>query len=215
MIRIAITSCFVVMSIAGSASAGLWDAATVSYPTTHYAASSEYMAASAQAAAVYGGGCGCSQPSYGYNTPSTDCCSNVWAGYCSERRGCRPKIHTRYHWFAKPSCGCEVSPAPCCGSVSMVNGCGNACPSCLGMHKRGYWGRCRGVYDCGYPTAGCSSCGDATEIISIEGEMEKHNVPQVAPEIEPTPAPPMPAPPKPEAQEARLWPSLHALMPRN
>ena len=188
MFRIAIASCFVVMTAAGSASAGLWEASTISYPGTYYAAAD----------------CGCSAPGYA----SAGCCDNVWAGYCSEAGCCRPKIHTRYHWFARPSCGCQPAPAPCCGS-SMLKGCGNDCPSCLGLHVRGFRHHCRHGMDCGCGTPGCDSCG-ATDIISIEEPMQQHNAPQAAPEVKPTPVAP-----KAEPQEARLLPSLHALLPRN
>lgn len=207
MFRIAIASCFVVMSAAGSASAGLWDAMTVSYPSTHYSASSEYVAASAAAA-----DCGCSNGGYGYGSPawSGGCCSDVWAGYCSEGHGCRPKLHTRYHWFSRPSCGCQTTPAPCCGSTPMTKGCGNACPSCLGLHMRGFRHGHRHGYGCSCGAPACDSCG-ATEIISIEGSMNDHSAPEAAPEIKPTPTAP-----KAEPQEARLLlPSLHALLPRN
>ncbi len=213
MIRLAIASCLVVLSASGTASAGLWDAMTVNYPTAHAHASSEYVAACGAA------GCNsCGHSGYVCQHPSAGCCGDLWSNYCTDRHvgGCRPKLHTRYHWFAKPSCGCEVQTAmPCCGDYPMcgcnhgrmVKGCGSACPSCLGLHLRGFRHGHYGNCGCGAPT--CSSCGGNTEIISIEQEMQ-HSVPEVAPAIEPTPAPA-----KPEAQEARLLPSLQALLPLN
>ncbi|GAA4426761.1 hypothetical protein [Bremerella cremea] len=211
MIRLAIASCFVVLSAAGTASAGIWDAMTVSYPTSHTHVSSEYVAAMGAA------GCGCNQGTYAGSSCSTGNCADLWSNYCAPRpvSSCRPKLHTRYHWFGSPSCGCEVETTmPCCGDYPMcgcnhgrmVKGCGHACTSCLGMNLRGFWNKCN---DCGM--SGCDTCGSTTEIINLEQSME-HNVPQVAPAIEPTPAA---APAKPEAKEARLLPSLQALLPRN
>lgn len=213
MIRIATLSCFVVLSAAQVASAGLWDAMTVSYPTAHVHASSEYMAACGAAGCNSCNSCG--RHSHVCHHPSAGCCGDLWSSYCTDLSvgDCRPKLHTRYHWFAKPSCGCGVQTTmPCCGDYPMcgcnhgmpVKGCGSACTSCLGMHVRGMWNKCRSYGQCGCGSTGCDSCGGATEIINLEQEMQ-HSVPEIAPAIEPTPA----------AKEARLMPSLQALLPLN
>ncbi|MBI1247675.1 hypothetical protein GC197_07470 [bacterium] len=220
MLRFAIASCIIVLSAAGSASAGLWDAMTVSYPTSHTHISSEYVAAMGAA------GCGCSTGGcnggghYHCDQHSYGCAANLWSNYCSSLNsgGCHAKMHTRYHWFSRPSigyygpasCGCQAETAmPCCDQYPncgchhgrMIKGCGAACPNCLGMHLRGFWNSCN---SCG--AAACPRCGDNTEIINLEQSMQEQ-----APAI--TPAQPTPA--KVEAKEARLIPALQNLLPIN
>jgi len=223
MFRIAFASVMVVVSAAGTASAGLFN---YQYPSSHVGMSSEYVAACNQA-----GGCdmgpACGRGSY---SSGGDCCSSLWDNYCADRhqRSCRTKLHTRYHWFARPTCGCETAPACGCDRPQKTIGCGNDCTGCLGHHKRGFWSRCRGVYqhDCSCGQPGCETCGGATDIIRLEDEMPMHGYEMQAP-VAPTPATQDNAAPmiqpadeeadaeKPEAMEARLLPSLRALLPRN
>ncbi len=223
MFRIAFASCCLVTLAAASASAGVFDGLTVSYPTPHYGVSPEYVAAHRAAS------CDCGHQGLGLRghvcrPHSLGSCASLWDGYCRDRhvRSCRTKLHTRYHWLGRPSCDCAPRAAvACCDNYPMcgcrhgklTKGCYNQCPSCLGHHVRGFWNRCRSHFshDCGCGQAACVSCGGGADIIRLEQEMEMEmevvpSVPEVPPAVEPA---------QPEAHEARLLPALGALLPRN
>ena len=229
MFRLAFASCLVVLTASTSASAGMFDRMPA-YPSADYGISSEYVHALATA------DCGCGPQACGHRHHgllrghahacrhnALGCCASLWSNYCADRHvgrhlgHCRQKLHSRYHWFAQPDCGCGYETAmPCCDAYPMcghrhgrlTKGCPDACPSCLGHHVRGFWNRCRSHFaDCGCGQPACDSCGGATDIIRID-EPALHEVPEEAPVIEAAPA-------RPEAQEARLLPAFQALLPRN
>jgi len=209
MFRIAIALSVLVIPAVQSANAG---GLLVSYPAVHQCISSEYMAANQT---VYGQGYACGGVGNCRHN-STDCCSGLWSNYCADRykSHCNTRLHTRYHWFSRPSCDCCQDYPTCgCRRSYAIKGCADACTSCLGQNVRGFWNRCKGhlgsswgCATCG--SAGCDSCG--TDIISLEQSMphesyEMQSSPQIQ-EIQPKIEAPKPATPQAvEARNGRFW----------
>ncbi|MCC9605116.1 hypothetical protein LOC68_24570 [Blastopirellula sp. JC732] len=113
-----------------------------------------------------GADCGCAtSPACGHGCGLN--CANVWDGYCAPP-ACGTRIHSRYHWFARPStcgCGSTCATGTCCDQYPMCDCNGphfervcEKCPSCLKMF-RGYNS---------YSSQGCSTCGQSgTRMIQL------------------------------------------------